>query len=154
MMRSVLVMLLITVGLSGCGGPPKAQAGPPPPLGVYTSAVDCADSKKLPLTQCDQLIQSAVNQHNQTAKNYISSRLCELTEGEDRCERTSANSFRPKLLAFLVTFSQPPLVQPLYAAADKGALGFSTSDKSKTVLAVDETLLFSPAAKIVAEGNQ
>ena len=52
-----------------------------------------------------------------------------------------------------MTFSTPPTSAPLYAPNDKGIIGFSTLDKSKTLLAIDETLIFSEDAKFVAEGN-
>ena len=152
MIRNVLLLVCLSATLAGCGGSPKKAAGPAAAVGIYTSGADCADSKKLKLEQCDELIHAAVTEHHQTAKTYISLRLCEVTEGPDHCERTEENAFRPKLQAFLITFSTPPSAQPLYAAPDK-QVGFANNDKSKTVLAVDETLLFSDNAKFVAEGN-
>jgi hypothetical protein len=153
MMRHVLLIAAITLGLTGCGGAPKQQAGPPAAVGVYTSAVDCAESKKLPVDVCNQLIHAAVAEHQNTTKTYISLRLCEISEGDNYCERTEENAYRPKLQAFLVTFSSPPQVQPLYVSAEHALIGFSSLDKKRTVLAVDETLLFSDHAKFVAEGN-
>jgi hypothetical protein len=153
MIRSTLLTVCVATSLAGCGGGGgKAQVGPPARVGVYTSAADCAETKKLAVAQCNELIHNAVEQHQQTAKTYISMRLCEVTEGADHCERTAENAFRPKLQAFMITFSTPPQVEALYAAAEKGLIGFSNKDKSKTVLTVDETLLFSENAKVVAEG--
>lgn len=152
MMRHVLLIAAITLGLTGCGGAPKQQAGPPAVVGVYTSAADCAESKKLPVDVCNELIHAAILQHQYTTKTYISLRLCEISEGDNHCERTEENAYRPKLQAFLITFSNPPQVQPLYVSAEQ-ELGFSSLDKKRTVLAVDETLLFSEKAKFVAEGN-
>ena len=152
MIRTVLVAVLMSASLAGCGGSAPKQAAAPAAVGIYTSAADCAESHKLNLEQCDELIHAAVTEHNQTAKTYISLRLCEVTEGPDRCERTEENAFRPKLQAFLISFSTPPLAQALYAAPDK-QVGFANRDKSRTVLTVDETLLFSDNAKFVAEGN-
>jgi uncharacterized protein YgiB involved in biofilm formation len=152
MYRTVFIIAALSVSLAGCGGSPKKQAGPAAPAGIFTSANDCAESKKLTVAQCDELIRAAVADHQQTAKTYISLRLCEAAEGIDRCERTEENAFRPKLQAFLVTFSTPPSALALYPAANQ-QIGFATRDKARTVLAVDETLTFSENAKFVAEGN-
>ena len=145
---------LLTMALAGCGGSaPKVQnLGP---VGVFTSAQDCAASEKLKLNDCNILIQQAIQLHQHTAKTYISERLCETAEGIERCERTDGNAFRPKLLAFMIAFTPPPgtpTAAPLYALKEKGAVGFITGDKAKTLLAVDETLIFSAEAKFVAEG--
>ena len=157
MMRSILLpVAAVALSLAGCGrGAPKQAAGPPAAVGVYTSAADCAASQKLDVAQCNVLIHAAIFEHQQAANSYISLRLCEAAEGgENRCERTEGNAFRPKLQAFLVTFSAPPSAQPLYAAAAaENQLGFISRDKSRTLLTVDETLLFSDNAKVVAEGN-
>lgn len=152
MMRSFVLTALLAFALSGCGGP-RPQAGGPAAVGVYTSASDCADSEKLDLAQCNELIQAAVEEHRQTAKTYISLRLCEAGEGADHCERTEANSYQRRLQAFLITFSTPPAAQGLYAGADASQPAFQTIDKKRTVLAVDETLMFSKSALFVAEGN-
>ena len=153
MTRSILLTALSAVALSACGGP-RPQAGGPAPVGVYTSASDCADSQKLDMAQCNELIQKALDEHRQTAKTYISLRLCEAGEGADHCERTEENSYRRSLQAFLITFSDPPAVQGLYAGADPTQPAFQTIDKNRTVLAIDETLMFSKSARFVAEGNK
>lgn len=153
MIRRVIVMACLPLSLAGCGGPAPKKQGPAALVGIYTSAADCSGSKKLSVADCNTLIHHAVAEHQQTAKTYISLRLCEAAEGSDRCERTEENAFRPKLLAFHITFSTPPVIQGLYAPADKSQLGFSNRDKSLTVLAVDETLTFSENARFVAEGN-
>lgn len=145
---------LAAMSLAGCGGSaPKVLATGP--VGVFTSAQDCAASEKLKLQDCNALIQQAIGMHQVAAKTYISERLCEAAEGNERCERTDGNAFRPKLLAFMISFTPPPgtpTAVPLYGLKEKGAVGFTTIDKAKTVLAVDETLIFSAQAKFVAEG--
>lgn len=153
MLRSFILATVLMTGLTACGQAPKGPPGPPPAVGIYTSASDCADSQKLDIDQCNKLIQLAVDEHKRTAKPYISMRLCEATEGVDRCERTEENGFRVQLQAFLVTFSNPPVAQGLYANADPTTLAFQTLDKKRTLLAVDETLLFSRSSRFVAEGN-
>jgi Protein of unknown function (DUF1190) len=156
--KMTFLAVLATLAIAACGSPaPKPAAKGPAPVGIFTSAQDCAAETKpelkIELKVCDELIQKAIAQHQATAKSYISRRLCEETEGNDRCERTDGNAFRPKLLAFLVTFSTPPTAIPLYAPADRTLVGFTTIDKGKTLLAVDETLTFSADAKVVAEGS-
>ena len=153
MMRSFILVAVVSVGLSACGQAPKAPVGPPPVVGVYTSAGDCEDAQKLNIEQCNQLIQMAVEDHRKIAKTYISNRLCEAAEGVDHCERTEENAYRSQLQAFLVTFSNPPAAQGLYAGADPAVASFQTLDKKRAILAVDETLLFSRNARFVAEGN-
>jgi hypothetical protein len=152
MKRSSILTMCVALTLPGCGGGNKAQVGPPPLVGIYTSAADCAENKKLEVAECNQLIYSAIENHQQTTKPYISMRLCEVVEGVDRCERTGENAFRVKLQAFLITFSTPPQVETLYAVTEKGVIGFTNKTKSKTVLTIDETLTFSEHAKVVAEG--
>jgi hypothetical protein len=154
MKRSLLVLASAsTLSLAACGAPPPKAAAVAAPVGVFTSATDCAESGKLDLKGCTALIQQVVVAHQQTAKSYISMRLCEEAEGTDKCERADPKTFRRSLLAFQVTFNTPPTVLPLYAAKEKGAVGFSTFDKAKTVLAVDETIIFSEQAKIVAQSH-
>jgi uncharacterized protein YgiB involved in biofilm formation len=140
--------------LAGCGGAPPPKAGAEKAaVGVYTSAQDCSSSGKLDLAACNALVGSAVDAHTTSAKTYASLRVCETAEGTGRCERMGATMFRPELLAFVVTFSTPPTAQPLYAPKDKSVLGFITSDQRTTLMAIDEQLLFSDAARAVAEGK-
>lgn len=103
------------------------------------------------LEVCNALLQQAIQLHQQGAKTYISLRLCEEAEGPDHCERADNNAFRRRLLALQITFSTPPSALPLYAPKDKTILGFTTLDSSATLLAVDETLIFSQDARTVAQ---
>jgi uncharacterized protein YgiB involved in biofilm formation len=153
-MKSLALLLVASTAglLAGCGGsaPPPGGKDTKPAVGIYTSALDCSTSGKATLSDCDKLIASAIKAHTTNSKTYISERLCEATEGINRCERMSAGVFRPQLLAFVVTFSKQPTAQPLYAPADKAVLGFTTGDKKTTLLSVDEELLFSDDARVVA----
>ena len=149
---ALLSACLAPFSLAACGQAPKPQSGPPSAVGVFTSAQDCAASEKLKLADCSALLQQAMYLHQQGQKTYTSQRLCEVAEGPDQCERAENNSFRRRLLAFQVTFSSPPASAPLYAPKEKGVIGFSTLDTTKTLLAIDETLIFSSDAKFVAEG--
>jgi Protein of unknown function (DUF1190) len=151
-LASVITSALV---LSGCGAPAPKKTAEKAPVGVYTSASDCSTAGKLDVATCDKIIQAAVDAHNTKATTYISLRLCEATEGVDRCERMSANNFRPELLAFMVTFNAPPTpptALPLYANKDAKFLGFVTADK-KPLLTVDEQYQFSPSSLIVAQGK-
>ena len=148
-----LTVSFATLSLAACGQSAPKTAAVAAPVGVFTSAQDCAASEKLDLKDCTILIQQVVAAHQQTAKSYISMRLCEEAEGADKCERADPKTFRRSLLAFQVTFSKPPVAIPLYAAKDKGVLGFTTLDKAKTLLAVDELIIFSQDAKTVAQAH-
>ncbi len=149
----LVTVSLATLSLAACGQSAPKVAAVAAPVGVFTSAQDCAASEKLDLKDCTILIQQVVAAHQQTAKPYISLRLCEETEGADKCERADPQTFRRSLLAFQITFSKPPVAIPLYPAKEKGVLGFITFDKSKTLLAVDEMIIFSQDAKTVAQAN-
>lgn len=141
--------------LTGCGAPTPKKSAEKAVIGIYTSAYDCSTAGKLDVATCDKIIQSAVETHNTKATSYISLRLCEFTEGVDRCERMSANNFRPELLAFMVTFNPPPTpptAVPLYANKDAKFLGFVTAEK-KQLLTVDEQYQFTPSSLIVAQGK-
>lgn len=148
-----LTVSLATLSLAACGQSAPKTVAVAAAVGVFTSAQDCAASEKLNLKDCTVLIQQVVTAHQQNAKSYISLRLCEEAEGNDKCERADPKTFRRSLLAFQVTYSTPPVAVPLYPVKDKGVLGFITFDKSKTLLAVDETITFSQDAKTVAQAN-
>ncbi len=152
MTRSLVIVLVLTLGLAGCGSGAPQQNGPPAPTGVYISAIDCEGSGKLSIADCGALIDRAIAIHHQSAKTYISMRLCEATEGVNHCERSVDNKFRPQLQAFLITFSKPPQVEALYAQTEAAEAGFQTSGKKK-IMAVDETVMFSKNARVVAASN-
>jgi Protein of unknown function (DUF1190) len=153
-MKLPIIALPMTCALmlSACGSPAPKKPVEKAAIGIYTSASDCSTAGKLDVATCDKIIQSAVETHNTKAPTYISLRLCEATEGVDRCERQAGNSFRPELLAFKVTFSTPPTADPLYANKDAKVLGFATADK-KPLLTVEEQYQFSPSSLIVAQGK-
>ncbi|MEQ1696960.1 MAG: DUF1190 domain-containing protein [Hyphomicrobiaceae bacterium] len=144
---------LAALSLTACGQSAPKVAAVAAPVGIFTSAQDCAASEKLPVKDCNILIQQVVTAHQNTAKSYISMRLCEEGEGEGKCERADPKTFRRSLIAFQVTFSTPPVAVPLYPSKEKNVLGFTTFDKSKTFLTVDETIIFSQDAKTVAQAN-
>lgn len=148
---SVVTVCLVSLGATACGQAPKPTAVSTAPVGVFTSGPDCAESQKLNLSDCNILLRMALETHQRDSKSYTSLRLCAEAEGPDNCERADTNTFRRRLLAFQVTFSAPPTAAPLYAPKEKGVLGFTTQDKAKTLLTVDETVIFSADAKTVAE---
>ncbi len=149
---ALLLACLASVSLAACGQA-KPQGSGPSAVGVFTSAQDCAASEKLKLSECTELLKQALKSHQIGQKNYTSQRLCEAVEGPEQCERTDNKTFQRRLLAFEVTFSATPTSEPLYAPKEKGIIGFATLNYAKTLLAVDETLIFSNDAKFVAEGN-
>jgi Protein of unknown function (DUF1190) len=149
---ALLVACAATIALAACGDAPKPVAKGPPPVGVFIGATDCAATGKLAINDCHTLIQQGIAMHQQTSRTYTSNRLCEEKEGPDRCERNENNVFRPKLLAFMITFSTPvPSVIPLYPLDERNAVGFVSGDKGRKALIVDEALIFSDQAKVIAE---
>jgi uncharacterized protein YgiB involved in biofilm formation len=139
-----------TLAFAGCGSSaPDPQGGVE--RGVFTSATDCAEAGKLTLDQCSLAIAAAIAEHEQTAPLYPSLKSCEKVEGSEKCERTDTKAFRPRLLAFVVTMSDPPEAQPLYPTSN-GEAGFRTASK-KVLLSDDESLMFSKPALAAAELN-
>ena len=152
--RSPLVVLVaaVSVALSGCGGSSSSTATSEPVVkGIYTTAADCADSGKLTYEQCSDLITAAVDAHEKDAPTYSELRFCEAKEGESKCEFTANQKIRPKLLAFLVTVSDPPVAIPLYAHS-KGESGFRDL-AGNTYMHANEELVFSEHAVTVFERN-
>jgi hypothetical protein len=149
--KTTAVALAATLALAGCGGSaPQPAATAAAERAVYTNSGDCGDSGKISFETCVSLMERAVVEHEKSAASYKSLRSCETAEGEGRCERSGETNYRPKLLAFLVTFSQPPTAKPLYAAGD--AVGFKAADKTKFLVS-DETLTFSEHSLTIAEGT-
>ncbi len=153
-MRSRLLPVAIAVvaaaSVAACGqAKPK---GPPPPSGIFTTASDCAATKKADLDACKKAIDGALTAHEKSSKSYISERLCEIDAGPGRCEKLGQDKFRPQLAAFLVAFSEPPKADPLYAPKKTDVLGYVTAGNAKTYLTIDETLIVTPAAKQIAYG--
>ena len=132
--------------LTGCsGGSSKAKAAKKAEQSVYTSTSDCADQGKITIDECIDAIEPAISLHVKKAPTYSSLRSCEKAQGADRCERDAGDSYRPKLRAFLVTFSEKRNVAtPLYATKD-GTSGFRKLDKS-LVSGHNEDINFSSQA--------
>lgn len=154
--RATITAGIAAVVLAACGQAPaktkKKEPAALPQSGIFTSSKDCAERSKLEPKVCSKLIETAIDEHVEKSKTYISMRLCEAAEGNGRCERGVANAFRPKLAAFLVTLSTPPKAEPLYGPKDTKVVGFATAEQKKTILAVDETMMVTPAARAIAEG--
>jgi hypothetical protein len=147
-----LALLALMAGpgtLAGCGrsGPQEAQSSVA--RGVFTNASDCAAIGMLTLDKCSKAIEQAIAQHESAAPTYPSLKACEKAEGAEKCERTDTKSFRPQLMAFLFTLSDPPLAEPLYPTGN-GERGFRTAKKS-VLLSEDESLTFSRQALAAAE---
>ena len=150
MHRSRLTVLLAMIPgllLAGCGDshpPPAATPAKPIVKGVFVSARDCSDSGNGTVEACEGAIDRAVAEHLASAPNYPSAKLCEATEGANMCERTESKSWRPRLVAFLVTFGEPISAVPLYA--HKSEPGFRNLGGKLTVLVSDEAYSFSKLA--------
>ena len=148
--RAGVVLAAISIALAGCGGE-KKQSAAAVFRGIYTTSSDCAGSGKINAEQCIEAMEKAVIEHEKAAPSYTSLRSCENTEGKDRCERTHTGSYRPVLLAFLVTASTPPKATPLYAPGDK-KVGFRTAAK-EFFLTSDDSVAMSQHAQTLAEAN-
>ena len=137
-----------SLALAGCGGSDaKSSASPDAPRGIYTSTNDCADDTKMTLDICRAAIRMAVDEHNKNAPTYPSQRACEATEGVGKCERTFEQSYRPRLLAFLVVGDKTlPTAEPLYFTKTVQDMpGFRNAAKT-AYLESDLTLTFSKQA--------
>ncbi len=150
MYRARLAPLLAVVPgllLSGCGdsGPPPAAAPAKVIVkGVFVSARDCSESGNGTKEACEGAIDRAVAEHLAMAPKYPSAKLCETTEGPNMCERTESKDWRPRLVAFLVTFAEPIGAVPLYP--HKSEPGFRNLGGKLTVLVSDEVYTFSKLA--------
>lgn len=148
---AVTALILAASALAGCGNSAPKTSAPPPFRGIFTTSSDCAASGKLTSEQCLDVMEKAVAEHEKAAPSYSSLKSCEATEGVNRCERTHAATFRPVLLAILVTASTPPAAIPLYAIGDK-KVGFRSA-KKEIFLADDDKIRMSEHAQTVAEAN-
>ncbi len=136
------------LALAGCGGSnSKSTASPDAPRGIYTSTNDCADDRKMSFDICAAAVRLAVEEHNKNATTYPSQRACEATEGVGKCERTVEQSYRPRLLAFLVVGDKDhPSAEPLYYTKTVQDMpGFRNAAKT-AYLESDLTLTFSKQA--------
>lgn len=149
---AALFAVLPAAALAGCGGSPTpAPTAKAIEKAVYISAKDCIESGKAKKEECESLIDSAVADHEGKAPTYTSQASCEKAEGEEQCERTGNKSFRPRLIAFLVTFTEPPSSVPLYASKTEEP-GFRTG--KTTILVSDEAYSFSRHSLASAEAFQ
>lgn len=149
----VVAACVLPITLAGCGGGGGSSSTTAKvPKGIYTTAADCADGGKLTYEQCSDLIYAAIDKHEAEAPTYSELRFCEAKEGEGKCEFTASQKIRPKLLAFLVTASEPPQAIPLYATP-KGEPGFRDL-AGNTYLHSNEELVFSEHAVTVFERNE
>lgn len=134
--------------LAGCGESATPD-GQPLVRGVVTTSADCANIGKLTLEQCQTAIDSAVAMHEANAPTYPTLEACEAAQGAEKCERTNATSYRPRLMAFIIVMSEPPYAEPLYPAGGSDA-GFQTGSHN-AISTADASLTFSRQALGVAE---
>ncbi|MEW5964885.1 MAG: DUF1190 domain-containing protein [Pseudomonadota bacterium] len=142
-----LAAALLTLSLAACGNAaaPKEEAA----KAIYTGSADCAEGGKLSYEQCAEAMSAAVSEHEKSAPHYPSLKRCEEKEGSGKCENTETGQYRPKLLAFFVVASQPPVATPLYPAS-KGEPGFRGAD-NRLYLEKDHTITFSEHAQTLFE---
>lgn len=141
--------VLAGVLAAGCGGG-SSQPVAETKRGVFTTAVDCADTGLLDYEACAAAMADAVHMHETDAPTYGSLRSCSAKEGEGRCEFTANGKYRPRLLAFLVTASSPPVAKPLYAHQKEA--GFRDLSNN-TYTDLDDTLKFSEHAQTMYQVN-
>ncbi len=143
---------LAALVLAACGGgAPPPPTGPPVERGIFISAGDCADSKKLTGEECDKAIAGAVAQHDAQAVVYKTVHACEVVAGPERCNKTVDGQFQPRLQAFFVVMSKPPTAVPLYAPK-ASSIAFQSLSK-QIILAKDETITVSASALTIASEN-
>lgn len=141
--------LAAILALSGCGKAEKQANEKPAKQFVVTSAVDCADNAGLDYEVCYKILLEAVDRHDKSAPKFRSLKACEKSEGAGRCERMDEKLFRPRLTAFQLTLSSPPVAAPLYAPKNS-QIGFRTASNAE--ISVDsETYNFTKSAAHAAD---
>jgi uncharacterized protein YgiB involved in biofilm formation len=137
------VMAVSALALAGCGNNDSAAQAEIKRY-IVVSAVDCADNAGMEFDKCVGLLQSAVAQHDSTAKTYPKLEACETAEGENRCERAGEKSYRARVTAFQITVSEKPSAIPLYAPTTDKA-GLRTASNTE-ILPDAETFTFTESA--------
>ncbi len=145
----IVAVLAASLAAAGCGKSKKEETGPPVAKHIITSAMDCTEAAGLTYDVCQPLIEKAVTEHQSNATKYTSLKACEGKEGATKCEKVADKDFRPKLAAFLLTMSEPPVAVPLYASAD-ASIGFRGADNTK-FSSEDDKFTFSKSATHAAE---
>lgn len=112
------LLVILTGTLAGCN-PSQGSQGKAA-VHIVASVQDCAALNLITADDCQVAIEQAVVQHERAGPSYKTLALCEATEGEGNCERTSAGSYMPRPVAFHFTMSRPPVARPLYMGL-KGA---------------------------------
>lgn len=153
---ATVLALAAALGLAACGKGASNKAAQKVPVDrfVFISAKDCADNGRLPMQKCAEIIDAAIASHINTTQSFPSLRSCETAEGGDRCERTDTKSFKPRLVAFLVSIAgDQAAAEPLYPppGTEQGLRGVN---KKNLVLVADETVTFSPRAIAAYEQNK
>ena len=122
------ILVLCSITLAGCGAAPKVTG--PMQKWIVTSAAECVSMVGATESDCSTLIDTAVNVHSTSSSSYKSRRLCELTEGADRCERIEERVWRPRPQAFLIEKQGPKIeAKILYAGKDRQIV-FRAADAS------------------------
>lgn len=149
----ILLSMTAAIALVGCGKAPAEDAKKAPAAkGIFVSVSDCAASKKMTKEQCGKAIDYAVRFHRKLGKTYKSLQQCERTEGEGYCDKGGDGSYQPRILAFLVTMSDPPEAEALYVSTDAAVTGFRAT-AAGPVNAIDDTITVSSTALGVANDN-
>lgn len=111
-----IVALAAVLLLGGCGKAEQKTGKAADKQIIVTSAVDCADNTDFDYDTCYTILLKAVDLHGKTSQSFNSLKACEKSEGAGRCERIAQKLFRPRLMAFQVTLSRPPVAVPLYVS--------------------------------------
>ncbi len=151
---SLVSTLTAVVLLGGCGDtapPAKPVAEVAVERGVFISSQDCSESKKLSPENCDKAIEQAIRIHETQATPFKTLRQCAAARGPDRCEKMTTGQYRPRLQAFFVVMSNPPLAVPLYPSSGN-EIGFLSLTK-QAISGLDENLVISLPSQTIAHEN-
>ncbi len=145
----MIALLVPALVMAGCGNAQNTASKAADEKHVITSATDCHESTGLDYEACAGLIEKAVVQHSRSSTKYSNLAACEKAEGKERCERLDEQTYRPRMIAYLLTVGTPNTIEPLYAI-QKNEAGFR--DTSKKALKTDaENIKFSRSAMDAAE---
>lgn len=77
---------------------------------------------------CAAIIDAAVQEHTTKGTSYLTEKLCEKTEGADKCERLEEKVWRPKPQAYVVTRVGTVLTATMLYAGQNRAIVFRAAD--------------------------